>query len=64
MPIDLNLLRTDKGKWLRIHHKVLINNVGGDPEKVKKSIRDRFQDDKIVDEILDIDTRWRKRKLS
>ena len=37
--------------------------IGGDPEKVKKSERDRFRDDKIVDDIIEIDSRWRKRKL-
>jgi seryl-tRNA synthetase len=36
--------------------------VGGDPEKVKKSERERFRDDKIVDEIIEIDNTWRKSK--
>lgn len=36
---------------------------GGDPEKVKKSERDRFRDDKIVDDIIEIDNKWRKSKL-
>ena len=35
---------------------------GGDPEKVKKSERDRFRDDKIVDDIIEIDNKWRKSK--
>lgn len=48
MPIDINLLRVD---------------AGGDPEKVKKSERDRFRDDSIVDQIIEIDNKWRKRKL-
>jgi seryl-tRNA synthetase len=34
--------------------------IGGDPEKVKKSERDRFRDDKIVDEIIEFDAQWRK----
>lgn len=34
--------------------------IGGDPEKVKKSERDRFRDDKLVDEIIEIDGQWRK----
>lgn len=37
----------------------MIMCIGGDPEKVKKSIRDRFKDDKIVDEIIELDTKWR-----
>lgn len=45
MPIDINLLRVD---------------AGGDPEKVKKSERDRFRDDSIVDQIIEIDNKWRK----
>lgn len=49
MPIDINLLRVD---------------AGGDPEKVKKSERDRFRDDSIVDQIIEIDNKWRKCKLS
>ena len=47
MPIDINLLRVD---------------AGGDPEKVKKSERDRFRDDSIVDQIIEIDNKWRKCK--
>jgi len=56
MPIDINLLRVDAGKGLKLRLK------GGDPEKVKKSEADRFRDPKIVDEIIEIDERWRKRK--
>ena len=40
--------------------KQLNVSVGGDPEKVKKSERDRFRDDKIVDEIIELDNSWRK----
>lgn len=59
MPIDINLLRVDAGMpfsslWL----------IGGEPEKVKKSERDRFRDDTIVDQIIEIDNEWRKSKLS
>ena len=49
MPIDINLLRVD---------------AGGDPEKVKKSERDRFRDDSIVDQIIEIDNKWRKCKFN
>ena len=45
MPIDINLLRKEKG---------------GDPEKVKKSQQDRFADVAIVDEIISLDEQWRK----
>jgi seryl-tRNA synthetase len=38
-------------------------SLGGEPEKVKQSERDRFRDDKIVDEIIEIDVQWRKCKL-
>ena len=34
--------------------------VGGDPEKVKASERARFRDDSIVDQIIEIDNKWRK----
>ncbi len=30
---------------------------------MKKSERERFRDDKIVDEIIEIDGRWRESKL-
>ena len=49
MPIDINLLRVD---------------AGGDPERVKKSERDRFRDDSIVDQIIEIDNKWRKCKFT
>lgn len=38
--------------------------IGGDPEKVKKSERERFRDDKIVDDIIEIDNHWRKCKCA
>jgi hypothetical protein len=42
----------------------LIQSAGGDPEKVKKSERERFRDDAIVDQIIEIDARWRKSKFN
>ena len=40
MPIDINLLRPDRG---------------GDPDKVKASQRARFDDEAIVDQIMALD---------
>ena len=45
MPIDINLLRKEKG---------------GDPDAVKKSQKDRFADETLVDTIIDLDEKWRK----
>jgi len=45
MPIDINLLRTE---------------TGADPNVVKKSEQDRFRDPVIVDQIIEIDSQWRK----
>ena len=45
MPIDINLLRKDKG---------------GDPEMVKKSQKERFADETLVDQVIDLDDQWRK----
>jgi hypothetical protein len=61
MPIDINLLRVDNGKP---YTSRLMQNTGGDPEKVKKSERERFRDDSIVDKIIEIDVRWRKSRFS
>ena len=47
MPIDINLLRKDKG---------------GDPEKVRASQRNRFKDETLVDQVLEIDELWRKKQ--
>ncbi|CAM9576559.1 unnamed protein product [Chrysoparadoxa australica] len=44
MPIDINLLREDKG---------------GDPEKVRESQRRRFASVELVDELLEQDNLWR-----
>jgi seryl-tRNA synthetase len=49
MPIDLNLLRTDRG---------------GDPAKVRKSEVDRYRDTKFIDELIAADEKWRKMKYS
>ncbi len=74
MPIDINLLRVDAGKWLtietslwsyQIRWKQLSDqsqSLGGDPEKVKASERARFRDETIVDQIIEIDNKWRKSK--
>jgi len=43
MPIDINLLRKDKG---------------GDPDKVKESEIKRQRDGKVVDEVLELDNQW------
>lgn len=45
MPIDINLLRAEKG---------------GDPEKVRQSQRDRFKNVEVIDEVIDLDEQWRK----
>ena len=45
MPIDINLLRAEKG---------------GNPELVKKSQRDRFADETLVDQVIELDEKWRK----
>jgi hypothetical protein len=64
MPIDINLLRTDKGILNNNDISVLIIIIiGGDPEKVKQSVKSRFKDEKIVDDVLDLDNQWRKRKF-
>jgi seryl-tRNA synthetase len=47
-----------------LHTSPLIKSTGGDPEKVKKSERERFRDDAIVDQIIEIDARWRKSKFN
>lgn len=51
MPIDINKLRTDKGKDILPN----ISHTGGDPEVIKKSQRDRYKDDKLIDDIIEID---------
>ena len=45
MPIDINLLRKDKG---------------GDPQKIKDSQIKRFGDETVVDQVIDLDEQWRK----
>ena len=49
MPIDINLLRKDKG---------------GDPEMVRQSEQRRQRDGKIVDEIIEIDNEWWKTRFN
>ena len=71
MPIDINLLRVENGKCssplhtcrLLSHIRYLPMFIGGDPEKVKASERARFRDDSIVDQIIEIDNKWRKSML-
>jgi seryl-tRNA synthetase len=43
--LDINWFRTDKGY---------------DPNVIKKSLERRFRDVKLVDEIIEKDSQWRK----
>ena len=45
MGLDINLFRKEKG---------------GDPDKIRLSIKNRYKDDSIVDEIIELDQNWRK----
>ena len=47
MPIDINLLR-EKDK-------------NGNPDAVRKSQKDRFADETLVDQVIDLDEQWRKK---
>ena len=47
MVLDIELFRADKG---------------GDPQKVRENQAKRFKDVKLVDKVVEADTRWRKRK--
>ena len=47
MPIDINLLRVDKG---------------GNPDAVRKSQKDRFADETLVDQVIELDGQWIKSK--
>ena len=49
MVLDLDLFRPDKG---------------GDPERVRANIRKRFDDEKSVDKIMELDAQWRKFRWS
>lgn len=45
MVLDINLFREEKG---------------GNPELIRKSQRDRYKNEGLVDEIIKIDTEWRQ----
>ena len=47
MVLDIELFRADKG---------------GDPQKVRENQAKRFKDVKLVDKVVEADTRWRKCK--
>lgn len=47
MPIDIDLFRKEKGH---------------DPEKIKKSQEARFADVALVDQVIELDEKWRKSK--
>jgi len=55
MPIDIKLLRVEKGddpEKLKASQESI--------ERVKKSQRDRFADETLVDQVIDLDEQWRK----
>ena len=45
MPIDINLLRAEKG---------------GKPDEVRLSQKNRWANEQLVDEVIDLDEQWRK----
>ena len=45
MVLDLDLFRVDKG---------------GDPERVKQTVTNRYKDVQAVDQVVDLDSKWRK----
>ena len=47
MVLDLDLFREDKG---------------GNPEHIRECQRKRFKDVSLVDQVIELDTEWRKRK--
>ena len=55
MPIDIKLLRVEKGDD---QEKVKASQ--DSIEAVKKSQRDRFADETLVDQVIDLDEQWRK----
>jgi len=58
MPIDIDLFRVEKGTWL-ILSKL---STGGDPEKVRASQKARFASEEVVDEVIRLDTEFKKGK--
>lgn len=47
MVLDIELFRTDKGH---------------DPNKIKENQQRRFKDVKLVEQVIDQDTEWRRRR--
>jgi seryl-tRNA synthetase len=55
MPIDIKLLRVEKGddaEKVKASQEAI--------ERVRKSQRDRFADETLVDQVIDLDDQWRK----
>ncbi|CAA93105.1 putative serine--tRNA ligase, cytoplasmic [Caenorhabditis elegans] len=48
MVLDIDMFRTEKG---------------GNPEIIRKSQQDRFKDPKLVDEVIELDEKWRKERF-
>ncbi|CAJ0573785.1 unnamed protein product, partial [Mesorhabditis spiculigera] len=49
MVLDIDLFREEKG---------------GDPEKIRKSQRDRYKDPALVDKVIELDQQWRKERFT
>lgn len=57
MGLDINLFRPEKGTFF---HWPPLNIPGGNPDLIRESVKKRFQDPKIVDDVLALDEEWRK----
>ena len=64
MGLDINLFREEKGICQLYINEISKHNIGGDLEKVRESIKRRYQDPSIVEKILEKDAEWRKSKIN
>jgi seryl-tRNA synthetase len=44
--------------------KLFRDEQGGDSESIRKSQRERFKDERLVDEVIELDKQWRQSRLS
>ncbi len=57
MGLDINLFRAEKGTF---SIDFPLKSTGGNPDLIRESVKKRFQDPKIVDDVLALDQEWRK----
>ncbi|VDL75475.1 unnamed protein product [Nippostrongylus brasiliensis] len=63
MVLDMDLFREEKGQFPFNFHGSQCWHLGGNPEIIRESQRNRYSDPAVVDRVIELDQAWRKARF-